>query len=181
MPKNTAKETTNGGTPVSLTVDDALGRGGYVGERSERNRTGVKPEDQLTSHEQILVRTEPGAATAADGKFRRRFNICLDRGKNGSEVAWLDEQWVDTHEANKVAVLQFALNAGLHPQGAAEFEGCIDSVGRTATLVYAVPVLPATEADASQTYAPRKALLEMDGASTFVGDDGNVYDSPPAT
>ena len=179
MPKNTSKDTTNVKDSVSLTVDDALGRGGYkAGKDEPRNRTGVKDGELLTPDEQVLVRTEPSAATKADSKYRHRFTVTTDRGVNAADVDWSDEQYTNMHEANKVAVLQFALGAGLHPQGTAEFEGCVAGTGRSGVLVYAVEVVPATMSSAPETVSPRKALLEMDGNSTFVGDDGNIGDSP---
>lgn len=190
MPKNTSKDTTNVKDVVSLTVNDALGRGVERGQKlgpekdAERaRRATVKADTQLTPEEQVLVRTEPSAATAADSHYRHHYNIGLDRGVDPDKVDWTDDVYASMHEANKVATLQFAMNAGLHPQGDATFEGAVSSgQSRTAKLVYSVEVVPASLADdASQTRTPRKALVEMPGASTFPDDDGLIKDSPPAT
>lgn len=190
MPKNTSKDTTNVKDVVSLTVNDALGRGVERGQKlgpgkntETAKRATVKADVQLTPEQQVLVRTEPSAATAADSRYRHHFNIGLDRGVDPEKVDWNDAVHDAMHEANKVAVLQFAMNVGLHPQGDAIFEGPISSgQSRTAKLVYSVEVVPAALAeDASQTLTPRKALVEMPGASTFPDDDGLIKDSPPAT
>lgn len=63
------------------------------------------------------------------------------------------------HEANKLAVLQEAIQRGLHPRGDVSFDGAEtqhDGVSRL--LRYSVDVVPAaTDSEAEQTTTPRSA------------------------
>lgn len=160
MPKNTAKDTTNKATPVSITANDALGRGNEDTRR-------VTHESELSPSQQVLVRTEPSAATADDGKFRKRFMVQFRDDYD-------DEQHVDMHEANKLATLQDALSAGVHPKGDVVFEGTQETPqSGSIILVYAVEGVPAElDADAPGTTVPRAQLLDMPGGSSVVGDNG---------
>lgn len=177
MPKNTGKDTTNKSTPVSVTAEDALGRGAYKSDDGTRNRDGVKPEHKLTPQEQVLVRTEPGAATAADGKFRREYMVQLQKsGRGYVEADWSDPQHEDMHAANKLHILDQALHQGLHPKGEAEFEGTRETAqAGSALLVYAVSVVPAgLDESPENTVVARELLLDMEGKSSVVDDDGNA-------
>ncbi len=160
MPKNTAKNTTNKNVPVSITADDAIGRGD---EKTKR----ITRESTLSPSQQVLVRTEPSAATADDSKYRKRFMVQFRDDYD-------DEQHADMHEANKLATLQDALMAGVHPKGDVVFEGTQETPqSGSVILVYAVEGVPAElDADAPGTTVPRAVLLDMPGASSVVGDDG---------
>ena len=72
---------------------------------------------------------------------------------------YIDPEWIalQMHEANKLAVLQDALNRGLHPQEEARFDGAQDTRGTE--LVYSVTVIPATSDErAAATVTPSAAL-----------------------
>jgi hypothetical protein len=110
MPKDTRKDVTNAEVPVSVTVHDAIGRGDT---RSRR----PTPEDKLSEENRIAVRTEPGAATAADGKYRKEFTAA------GRADDWNDGQHEAMHAANAQQTKQAAMYAGLRPTGESVFEG----------------------------------------------------------
>jgi len=132
MPKNTSKDTTNVEVPVKLTVHDLLDRS------DERGR--MKPEHMLTPEEQIAVRTEPGAVTALDGKYRRVFVV---NNKHG-EIDWNDPSIDSFHVANKTQTMQAALMHGVHPKAEAVFEGVRETThDGNDVLVYAVEGVPA--------------------------------------
>lgn len=160
MPKNSAKDTTNKSVPVSITANDAIGRG------DEKTRR-VTHESELSESQQVLVRTEPSAATKDDGKYRKHFMV-------QHRDDYDDEQHADMHEANKLATLQEALGAGVHPKGDVVFEGTQETPqSGSIILVYAVEGVPAElDADAPGTTVPRALLLDMPGASSVVGDTG---------
>ena len=95
-------------------------------------------------------------------------------GRGFIEADWNDPQHEDMHAANKLHILDVALHQGLHPKGEAEFEGARETsqVG-SALLVYAVEVVPAgLDETADKTTVARELLLDMDGKSSVVGDDG---------
>jgi hypothetical protein len=146
MPKNLSKDVTNPEVPVSVVVDDAIGRG------NEKTRRPT-PEHELTEQEQIVVRTEPGAATANDGKFRREFML---RARDD----WSDPQHEEMHAANCITVLSEAMTRGLHPKGKAIFEGVREtSQHGSSLLVYSVNVVPAgLDTEPETTFAPSAAL-----------------------
>jgi hypothetical protein len=165
MPKDTKKDVTNADVPVKLKIVD----GEMTGRGDEETRRPIA-EQNLDSNSQTLVRTEPGAAVKADGRYRKEYMIQV-RGK----VDWDDPVHTDMHEANKLNILDAALHAGLHPKSGAIFDG--EDVERSqsgsALLVYSVEVVPAgLDEDAAGTVVPRGLLLDMPGASTIVGDDG---------
>lgn len=170
MPKNTAKDVTNKSGLVSLDVVD----GEITGREGEKKRP--VPEHLLTPEAQTLVRTEPGAARKADGRFRREYMVALQKSGRGFVAAdWSDSVHDDMHAANKLHMLDAALHAGLHPKGEATFDGEDKDKAQTgsALLVYSVEVVPAgLDEDASATTTARPLLLDMDGASSIVGDDG---------
>lgn len=64
------------------------------------------------------------------------------------------------HEANKVDMLQQALNVGLHPRGEATFDGHKPHAdGQSTYLTYSVEVVPAVEDEVpARTVTPTKAL-----------------------
>jgi len=133
VPKNTSKDQTNGKTvAISVTIEDALGRG------DERGR--IKPEHELTPDEQVAVRTEPSAATALDGKYRKEFVV----GNKHGEIDWSDPANDSWHAANATQTMQQALLHGLHPKDQAVFEGVHERThDGNDVLVYAVDVVPA--------------------------------------
>lgn len=170
MPKNTAKDTTNTKVPASITAHDALGRGN---EKTKR----VTPDVKLTPEEMIAVRTEPSAATALDGKFRKDFMVAVPKGVE--HPGWDDPTFEHMHVANGLAVLQEALGLGLHAKASAVFEGEIPCGQKgSALLRYAVEVVPAVlDTEPGETVTPRSELLDMDGNSTFAGDDGSIRET----
>ena len=132
MPKNVNKDSTNTKVVASVTVDDALGRGDDRGQ--------PKAEQALTPEERVAVRTEPSAATALDGKYRKRFVV----GNKHGEITWDDPSMESWHAANKTQTMQSALLAGLHPKAEAVFEGVAETThDGNDVLVYAVDAVPA--------------------------------------
>ena len=87
-------------------------------------------------------------------RFKREFVV------SGRDVAPDSASNESFHEANKVAVLQEAINAGLHPKSAAVFVGSEDLAdGVSVVFRYEVEVVDASEdADPAGTYTPGKAI-----------------------
>jgi hypothetical protein len=161
MPKATAKDTTN------ITVTAGVKTVDLTTVRGNEDSRRPTPEHELTATEQVAVRTEPGAVTAMDDRFRRQFMVAYRDDYD-------DPQHADMHEANKLAVLSEALNAGLHPKEPAAFDGTQPTPQSGSILLnYSVAVVPAgLDADNKSTVAPRSLLLGMPGANSVVGDDG---------
>jgi hypothetical protein len=132
-------------------------------------------ESQLTTEAIIQRRTatiDGGPEWPADGKYHKVFTVATPRVSTGKvpELDWDAEEHEAMHEANKVAVLQEALNRGLHPRGEAEFVGPLDGSDPEAGQVgleYTVEVVPATSdgEEAANTYTPSAALADQGGSS----------------
>jgi hypothetical protein len=134
-----------------------------------RGTTRFRPESDLTTEEVIQRRTTTVAGEREyppDGRYYRVFNVEVPRTSTPGpdpEVDWSDDQHSAMHEANKVAVLQEALNRGLHPQAAARFDGARKVDGG---LVYSVEVIPATDDErAAETVTPSKAIADQGGTT----------------
>ena len=144
--------------------------------RDERNgATKYVSEANLTTEAIIQRRTstlDGGPEWPADGRYHKVFNIATPRTSTGKppELDWNDDQHRAMHEANKVAVLQEALNRGLHPRGEAEFVGQLgdtDESSGSASLEYQVEVVPATidGEEAAGTYTPSAAIADQGGST----------------
>jgi len=150
-------------------------------------RTGAKgfvSEAQLSTEQVVQRRTstvDGGPEWPADGRYRKVFTVQVPRVSSGTvdDLDWSDSQHDAMHEANKVAVLQEALNRGLHPQEEAQFDGPLgdssDDASGTDTLVYSVKAIPAaSEGDvAAKAYTPSAALADQGGSTLpeFNGQD----------
>lgn len=147
------------------------------------------PETELTDHEIVQRRTptvDGGPEWPADGRFRKVFHIAaarVSRPDIGEPTDnWHGPEYDSMHEANKVAVLQDALNHGLHPRGEAELDDATEPDGNgMADLTYSVECVPAstepTEDTAALTYTPSQAIADQ-GGSTLVEADGGPPEAP---
>ena len=143
-------------------------RSGTVREQGETN---------LTDH-QIVQRRTPDlvgrAPWPADGRFHRVFHVSVARTSTGTGATsdWTASEYDSMHEANKIAVLQEAMNNGLHPRGEATFDGAgelaADGSG-SVDLEYSVECVPASvetpEETAALTLTPSKAIEEQGGTT----------------
>lgn len=131
---------------------------------------GYVDEPGLTDHE-IVRRKTSGDGWPLDGRYRRVFGIQVPRVSVGTvELDWNAPEHEAMHEANKVQILQEALNKGLHPTGPARFdEGTEDGA-----LTYSVPVIPASSDPelAAATYTPSAALADLGGSTLPDFTDG---------
>jgi hypothetical protein len=194
---STSKETgaSRTGTPAKTGVDkdqrtDAPGRDETSTEVSDPNASAVDPrndapgfvdEPALSTEAVIQRRTstiDGGPEWPADGRYRKVFTVVVPRVSTGAdlELDWNSDEHDTMHEANKVATLQEALFRGLHPQGEARFDGQEgDTDPRSygsATLVYSVEVVPATDegTEAAATYTPSFAIKDQGGSTLAEGD-----------
>lgn len=168
-----------GGEPAATEVSDP--NTSVVDERNGAAK--YVSEGQLSTEAVIQRRTstiDGGPLWPADGRYHKVFNIATPRTSTGKlpELDWNDDQHLAMHEANKVAVLQEALNRGLHPRGEAEFVGQLgdaDEASGSASLEYQVEVVPATVdgEEAANTYTPSAAIADQ-GGSTLPGFNAGV-------
>jgi hypothetical protein len=141
-----------------------------------------KDENELTDAEIVQRRTpdvDGKPLWPADGRFHRSFNVETPRVsglglENDATSDWRSSDHDAMHEANKVAVLQEALNLGLHPRSEAVFDGAgpKNQFTGTVALTYSVEVVPASSeepAEAATAFTPSKALAEQ-GGSTLPND-----------
>jgi len=138
-----------------------------------------KDEDELTDHEIIQRRTpdtDGREPWPADGRFHRVFNIETPKVsglglEDDATSDWTSSDHDAMHEANKVGVLQEAINLGLHPRSEATFDGAgpKNTFTGTVALTYSVEVVPASsetpEETAALTFHPSKALAEQGGTT----------------
>lgn len=116
------------------------------------------------SEEEMVAARAADNDSSADDRFRRTYVL--------QERAWKDideSKFDDAHEANKVALLQEALNVGLHPLAEATFDGLDREVGyRSIGLKYSVPVRVAALSDkpTADVVTPSSALKDMPGGTT---------------
>ncbi len=90
-----------------------------------------KDESELTDNEIVQRRTpdvDGRPLWPADGRFHRSFNVETPRVsglglEDDATSDWSSSDHDAMHEANKVAVLQEAINLGLHPRSEATFDG----------------------------------------------------------
>jgi hypothetical protein len=128
-------------------------------EAAKLTQAGVPKSEE----EMVAARAADNDATT-DDRFRRTFVL--------QERAWKDideSKFDDAHEANKVALLQDALNVGLHPTGEAVFDGLDRECGyRSVGLKYSVPVRVAALSDkpTADVVTPSNALKDMPGGTT---------------
>jgi hypothetical protein len=149
--------------------------------RAEREKRF--PEENELTDAQIVQRRTPDVdgrpLWPADGRFHRSFNVetprVSSRDQTDATSDWRSSDHDAMHEANKVAVLNEALNLGLHPRGEATFDGAgpKNDLTGTVALTYSVEVVPASsetpEETAALTFTPSKALAEQGG--TTLPDD----------
>lgn len=144
-------------------------------------RPGPQGPDEvdLTTEKIVQRRTPGGDRWPADGRFRWVFHVgkpVVAKNVPGASAAsdWSDEDgtMATMHNANKVAVLQFAMNNGLHPTAEAELDqviGADDEDAVTVDLVYVVDVVPASEQtpeeNAARTLTPSGAISDMGGTT----------------
>lgn len=167
-----------GGKPAATSVSDP--DTSVVDERN--GATKYASEAQLTTEAVIQRRTstiDGGPLWPADGKYHKVFNIATPRTSTGKppELDWNSDEHLSMHEANKVAVLQEAMNRGLHPRSPAEFVGQLgdtDASSGSASLEYTVEVVPATidGEEAANTYTPSAALADQGGSTLPEFNDG---------
>ena len=146
-------------------------------EDERQGAPGFVSEDQLSTNAVIQRRTstiDGGPQWPADGRYHKVFTVATPRLSTGKapELDWNDDQHRAMHEANKVAVLQEAINRGLHPKAEARFEGQLEATlaeeaAASASLEYSVEVVPATEdgEEAASTYTPSAALVDQGGTT----------------
>jgi hypothetical protein len=146
-------------------VDERTGAPGFVDEPA------------LTSEQVVQRRTstlDGGPEWPADGRYRKVFTVAVPRTSTPGrdpEVDWSDSQHDAMHEANKVAVLQEALNRGLHPRAEAQFDGPVDQnvaeeAAASVSLVYSVEAVPAADDEtAASAYTPSAALADQGGST----------------
>ena len=140
------------------------------------NQAKANAADQAAEAKDLLQAgvptTEPEmiAARAADNdsdsddRFRRTY-VVKDRDWKNVEASKYD----DAHEANKVALLQDALNVGLHPLDEATFDGIDTDCGyKSVGLKYSVPVRVAALSDqpTEDVVTPSNALKDKPGGTT---------------
>jgi hypothetical protein len=117
----------------------------------------------LDEGQMVAARAADNEATS-DDRFRRTFVV--------QERYWQDvedSKYDDAHEANKVCLLQEALNVGLHPTDTATFDGLDREVGyRSIGLKYSVPVRVAALSDkpTADVVTPSAALKDLPGGTT---------------
>ena len=138
-----------------------------------------KDEHELTDAEIVQRRTpdvDGKPLWPADGRFHRSFNVETPRVsglglEDDATSDWSSSDHDAMHEANKVAVLNEAINLGLHPQGEAQFDGAgpKNKLTGTVALTYSVEVVPASsqtpEENAASTYTPSKAIVDQGGST----------------
>lgn len=137
-------------------------------EAATDNRTPAA-SGEPSDAEMIAARTT--GDVPADERFYREFVILARDYQSGNQE--------ELHRANRLAVLQEAMNRGLHPKGTfadvrLELE---EKLGEHALrskesikLTYSVPVVPATrDGEPAGTLTPSRALEELDG--TTIGQD----------
>ena len=163
--------------PETTTMDKLVEDPDLSTENERQGAPGFVSEDQLTTNAVIQRRTstiDGGPQWPADGRYHKVFTVATPRLSNGKvpELDWNDDQHRSMHEANKVAVLQEALNRGLHPKAEARFEGALEATlaeeaAASASLEYSVEVVPATEdgEEAAATYTPSAALADQGGTT----------------
>lgn len=142
------------------------------------------PEENELTDAEIVQRRTPDVdgkpLWPADGRFHRSFNVETPRVtglglEDDATSDWKSSDHDAMHEANKVAVLQEALNLGLHPRSEATFDGAgpKNALTGTVALTYSVEVVPASsetpEETAALTYHPSRALADQ-GGSTLPDD-----------
>lgn len=108
----------------------------------------------LTDAEIVNARTQEGPD---DGRFHKAF-VVMARD-------WDDES--GSNDANKLSVLQDALNLGLHPRGDVDYDGSEEHAdGKSLYLRYSVDVIPASRDDkAADAATPAKKLNDLGGST----------------
>jgi hypothetical protein len=116
-----------------------------------------------TSEEQMIAARAADNDATTDDRFRRTF-VVKDRDWQNVQASKYD----DAHEANKVALLQDALNVGLHPLDEATFDGAEEAGYKSVGLSYSVPVRVASLSDkpTADVVTPSNALKDMPGGTT---------------
>jgi hypothetical protein len=134
-----------------------------------RGTTRFRPESDLTTEEVIQRRTTKIAGEREyppDGRYYKVFNVEAPRTSTPGPdpaVDWSASEHQAMHEANKVTVLQEALNRGLHPQATARFDGARKADGG---LTYSVEVIPAADDErAADAVTPSKAISDQGGST----------------
>ena len=151
-------------------------------EPTQAEREKRFPEENELTDAQIVQRRTPDIdgrpLWPADGRFHRAFNVETPRVSSRDQADATSDWWSSDHdamhEANKVAVLNEALNLGLHPRGEATFDGAgpKNDLTGTVALSYSVEAVPASSespAEAATAFTPSKALAEQ-GGSTLPDD-----------
>lgn len=119
-----------------------------------------KAAAKKTETDEIAERTGPD--TAHDDRFHHTFTIPPTTSIGDED----DPASVDAHNANKAAILEFALHRGLHPQGEASFDGQSTRGDGSIDLEYSVPVRPAHLVEQpADTVTPTKAIKAMGGTT----------------
>lgn len=108
----------------------------------------------LSDAEVVDARTPEGSD---DGRFHKTFTV-LARDWDGNSEA---------DDANKVAVLQDALNLGLHPRGDVSYDGSDERPdGKSLDLYYSVDVIPAGRDEVpGETKTPSEKLDDLGGST----------------
>jgi len=144
-----------------------------------------KGEGPLTDHQIVQRRTpdlEGRDPWPADGRFHRVFHVqaarVSTRDQSSATSDWNAPEYDSMHEANKLAVLQEAMNVGLHPRAEATFDGASepDELAGSCDLTYSVECVPASSErpeEAALAYTPSAALNDLGGTSLVEPGEGS--------
>ncbi len=117
-------------------------------------KSATAEQQGLSADEIVDARTSDGSD---DGRYHKTY-VVLARD-------WNEDS--DADDANKVAVLQEALNLGLHPRGDVAYDGAeAHPDGHSLFLRYSVEVIPAAlDENPADTKTPSKKLDELGGST----------------
>ncbi len=133
----------------------------------------VKDQAKITQAGIPKTDAELIAAKAADNdaKSDDRFRKAYVLKSRDWKAAQATDDGSQLHENNRLDVLQQALNAGLHAQEQAQFDGAEDQGDKSTRLNYSVLVKVASEdSKAHEAVVPSSVLKDTPGGTTVQAD-----------
>ncbi|MEU1272986.1 hypothetical protein [Streptomyces sp. NPDC005799] len=130
-----------------------------------KKTTNARAEQHPAKAGEPEVEVDKRSADGSEGtRHVKEFVVSSGNWPDGDDAA---------HEANKAAVLNEAIQRGLHPRGDVSFDGATEHVDSVSTvLTYSVETVPASvDHTPQETTTPRDAIEDAGGdTSTKSGD-----------
>jgi hypothetical protein len=141
-----------------------------VAARKTSSSKASAEQDQTPKTEQVRQRQFPAKVGAPDVEVDKRSADGSEGTRHVKEFVVLAARWTGEdyqHEANRAALVNEAIQRGLHPRGDVSFDGQEDHPdGQSLVLTYSVETVPSSVDDQPEDTTTPREVIEADGGDT---------------